>query len=196
MKNLCKYALIAAVVLSVLFLLRILAITGAVKLSSVLSISISFLAEALFLGLFCWLLSITSSSKSPIAKPALLCTIGYAALTAGSCLMAFVSGAMIKEITLDSIGTWFAVDRGIETVGALLAAGGLGWMAKYFTKGSSQQIATYVLASVLILTTCLSLSSFYLTNTAQATKIYNTTYISIGFIAQIFFMFEFSKLKR
>lgn len=199
MKNLCKYALIAAIVLLVLFLLRILAITGAVKLSAVLSYSISILACVLFLVFFCWLLSITSSSKSPVAKPALLCTIGYAAMTVAYILDAYIFGTMLKDVP-NSIGTWYAVERSIETVGALLVAGGLGWMAKYFTKGSSQQIATYTLAAALILIVCLSLASTHFINSAsdpaRVAKIYSITVVSLNFIAQIFFMFEFSKLKK
>ena len=199
MKNLCKYALIATIILVLLFLLRGLSLFDVIKMPSWAPNCIAAFNNALFLGLFCGLLSVLAIN-SPLKKPTLFSAGGFGVFFISSLLYLYLSEVIFKKSSYDTITTWIAAAKVLDTVGTILIAIGLIWMAKYFTKGSLQQIASYILAIILVVGLGLSYAYSSIINGAKdpesAGRVYALIMLFLNFFSYVFFMFEFSKLKK
>ena len=199
MKNLCKYALIASIILVLLFLLSGLSLFEVIQMPSWALNCIAALINVLFLGLFCGLLSVLAIN-SPLKKSTLLCAGGFGVLLITLLLYLYISLGIVHDSHIDTIKIWIAIAKALDVVGTILIAIGLIWMAKYFTKGSLQQIAAYLLVISLIVGLGLSFGYSLIINSAKIPKnverIYGFIMFLIQFFSYVFFMFEFSKLKK
>lgn len=199
MKKVCQYALIASIVVLVLFLIREIALLGKFDLPVWAAYALPILFNVIFVILFLRLNSISSTS-SPIKKPAIIAAIGYILSIICSLIYYIVFQFFLLKGNYDNVDTYYTVAAAVSVISTVLIVIGLFWLSKFFSKGSSQQIFTIILASILVIIQIVSLFYSSIAKNVEDVQAFNRTYNIIlavfNYIPAALFLYAFSKLKK
>lgn len=193
MKKICKYALVSSIILATSFVIVAFGNLKLTALPSWLYEALTYIRILLLGILFGWLFKV-SVSGSQIKKPAFIVCLGYVLALVFN-LNSRVITNLVFEGGHGDLSTLAISSVLLSYISDLLIIVGLVWLAKFFTKGSIQQIATYALA-VSVLITVINV----LVYTPLSIVIGETAILVIDnfllYGGAAFFMFEFSKLKK
>ena len=139
-----------------------------------------------------------SVKKSPLKIPSFIAGSGYV-LSIVSIILFIIGYTSITNgsynYTLYSVANIVNISAMVATVVGFI------WLSRYFSKGSSQRIASYIIAIVIIVNPLVSIlyHPWEIEDEAKRTLIINIRSI-IGYVATYgsasFFLFSLSKLKK